>query len=98
MEIVNRKLVKWVFIVLVAATVNLKIDDAFSQEAVKRGYPPDAANRSPQPVPEFTLLSPASKGTDAEKNLATAVPENFKSHPEFGRVKLENSPGSVELI
>lgn len=98
MEIVNRKLLKWVFIVLVAATVILKIDDAFSQESIKKGYPPDAANRSPQPVPEFSLLSPATKGNSTERVLATAIPENFKSHPEYGKVKLENSPQSVELI
>ncbi|MBL7913719.1 MAG: SprB repeat-containing protein [Bacteroidia bacterium] len=98
MEIINRKLLKWVFVFLVAGTVLLQLNDAFSQQQVKRGYPPDAANRVPVPVPYVTMLSePGSKGLSKER-LISVIPESFRQHPEFGKLKLEGSVESVELI
>ncbi|MBK8413522.1 MAG: hypothetical protein IPL22_02735 [Bacteroidetes bacterium] len=68
MEIINRKLLKGVFISLVAISILLQFKDAFSQNQIKKGYPANAANRVPIPVPLVTLFSPAaSEKTIQEK-------------------------------
>lgn len=98
MEIINRKLLKWVFVFLVAGTVLLQLNDAFSQEQVKRGYPPDAISRVPIPVPYVTLLSEPGSKNNSKESLNSVIPESYRQHPEFGKLKLEGSVESVELI
>jgi hypothetical protein len=99
MEIVNRKLVKWVFIVLVAATVLSQINEAFSQDRIKAGYPADAATRVATPTPIVTLHAVSGKnGNSQQQNRESLVPAAFRSHPEYGKVKQEGSPEAFELI
>ncbi|MBL0342823.1 MAG: hypothetical protein IPP71_19195 [Bacteroidetes bacterium] len=44
MEFINRSVVKWVFIAVVAITFAIQISDAFSQDRIKQGYPAIAAS------------------------------------------------------
>ncbi|MBL0070462.1 MAG: SprB repeat-containing protein [Bacteroidetes bacterium] len=98
MEIINRKLLKGVFISLVAISILLQFKDAFSQNQIKKGYPANAANRVPIPVPLVTLFSPAASEKTIQEKQLSEIPSVYRSHPEFGKIKLEGSPESVELI
>jgi len=89
---------KMLFTSLVVSILTITGTDVFSQEKVKAGYPSDAASRTEVKAPVVSVISKSQARTNTELKTVPSVPESYRNHPELGKIKLENSPESVELI
>lgn len=98
MIIGNKGWMKMLCISLSVSVYMITITGVQAQEKVKAGYPADAASRTEIKAPEVSVISKSIPGSTTELKTLPLVPENYKSHPELGRMKLEKSPESVELI
>nr|HMT28868.1 hypothetical protein [Bacteroidia bacterium] len=98
MELVKRTTVKLPLFILLAISFVMNLNVAFSQEKIKAGYPANAATKPAAPSPEVNLFSKPGQLISVEKNMNAMVPDSYRNHPEFGKIKLKESPQSVELI